>query len=126
MVPMGGIGALSRDRRRLLELYGQLDETEREGLLAYAEFLAQRQQTRRDEDTPPSEPIAIERPAKESVIAAIRRLSQTYPMLDRTLLLDETSTLMTAHLMHGRAAADVIDELEQVFEALYQRHSSAS
>jgi hypothetical protein len=55
-------------------------------------------------------------------VAAIKRLSDTYFMLDRSLLLDETSSLMTAHLMSGRSAVEVVDELEQLFQQKYQEY----
>jgi hypothetical protein len=42
-------------------------------------------------------------------------------MLDRHLMLDETSTLMAGHVLRGRPARDVIDELE----ALFARHYGA-
>ena len=32
-------------------------------------------------------------------------------MLDRADMLNETSSLMTAHVMHGRAAKDVIEQV---------------
>ena len=38
-----------------------------------------------------------------------------YPMLNRDELLHDTSELMTAHVLQGRAADTVIDELEVVF-----------
>lgn len=60
----------------------------------------------------------IPRPEEESVVAAIKRLSESYHMLERSALLTETSSLMTAHVMHGRTADEVIDDLE----ALFQRH----
>jgi hypothetical protein len=43
-------------------------------------------------------------------------------MLDagRTLL-DQASSLMTQHLVHGRNAVDVIDELEGLFVEHFQR-----
>lgn len=69
-------------------------------------------------------PADIPRPESESVVAAIRRLSQTFPMLDKEALLHETSALMTAHLMQGRGAVEVIDELEIVFRRHYERVNS--
>jgi hypothetical protein len=40
-------------------------------------------------------------------------------MLDRRRLLNLTSSRMTQHILHGRPAVEVIDELEQVFAAEY-------
>ena len=62
----------------------------------------------------------------ESVVAAIRRLSTSYPMLDRRRLLNVTSSRMTQHTLHGRPAPEVIDELEQVFAAEYAALAGAA
>ena len=53
------------------------------------------------------------------MVGAIRRLSESYFMLERGELLNHTSTLMTAHIMHGRAAEEIIDELEEFFAERY-------
>ncbi len=74
----------------------------------------------------PMEPIAISRPAQETVIAAIRRLAETYPMIDRSLVFSDTSALMTEHVMQGRPASEVIDELEALFSRLYQEFTAQS
>lgn len=66
------------------------------------------------------EPTPQPRPERESVIAAIRRLTLTYPMLDRGPMLHQTAALMSAHVLHGRSAAAVIDELEALFLRQYQ------
>ena len=118
---------LPPDRQRLLDLYGRLAPTARESLLSFAEFLVARAssgETPGGAETP--RPAEIPRPPEESVIAAVRRLSATFHMLDKSLLLHETSELVTAHIMQGRPAAEVIDELEVVFRRHYQRIESAS
>ena len=53
---------------------------------------------------------------------AIKRLSATYYMLERERLLDQTSSLMMAHVLQGRDAVSVIDELEVIFSEHYQRY----
>ncbi|MCP4992686.1 MAG: hypothetical protein GY934_02700 [Gammaproteobacteria bacterium] len=112
---------LSQDQRRLLKLYNALDQTAQFSLLAFAEFLGQRESDAEDEAelNADAEPRHIPRPESESVVGAIKRLSSSYYMLDRSILLNETSSLMTAHLIHGRSAADVIDELEELFTRQY-------
>ena len=114
-----------RGERRLLELYRALDRGGRETLLAFAEFLAQRAAGASPEpDEPPGpepEPEPIPRPEGETVVAAIKRLSRTYPMLDKGRMLGETSALVAQHVMQGRPAAEVIDELEALFRAHYER-----
>jgi len=110
---------MTADERRLLRLFRALSASRQVGLLDYAEFLLARV-------VPEPEPVAqtpleIARPAQESVVKAIKRLRETYPMLDRAKLIHETSALMSQHLVQGRKAAEVIDDLE----ALFARHFQA-
>lgn len=114
---------MTADERRLLNLYRALPENRRAGLLDYAEFLLERGQ-------PAAQPVAqtpleIARPAQESVVKAIKRLRETYPMLDRAKLIHEISALMSQHLVQGRAAVAVIDELEVLFRRHYQTMQDA-
>jgi hypothetical protein len=114
---------LRQAQRRLIEFFHRLDETDRASLLAFAEFLASRRALaeglRKPKQVP--EPRAIARPDGESVVAAIRRLSASYYMLDRGPLLHEASSLMAAHVMQGRPAVTVIDELETLFAETYKK-----
>lgn len=107
------------DERRLTTLFHELSAADRSTLLAFADFLIQRAPSATDE-TEVREPRSLARPANESVVGAIKRLSQTYDMLDHGQLLNETTTLMSAHVLQGRAAAEVIDELEALFDRHYQ------
>jgi len=106
--------------KELLRLFKGLSEAQQETLLSFARFLA----TQVD-DTPQElpEPDFQPRPEGESVVKAMKRLSATYHMLDKSKLLNETSALMAQHVMQGRPAGEVIDELEQVFEMHYRRVS---
>ncbi|MCB1878011.1 MAG: Crp/Fnr family transcriptional regulator [Chromatiales bacterium] len=108
----------SREERRLLRLWRALNSTDQAALLRFAEFLSLDSPERAE---PLAEPDRVPRPAEESVIAAIRRLSASYPMIDKDRLLHQTSGLMTQHVLQGRAAAEVIDELEQLFENHYSQ-----
>lgn len=94
----------------LLGIYRGLDAQRRRRLLAFAESLA----------TPTAVAQPEPRPAEESVVLAIRRLTRSYPMLDRRRLMGPASALMAQHALQGRAAAEVIDELELVFERHYR------
>ncbi len=110
--------ALDAQQRRLLGLLARLDEAGRRSLMDYAEFLASRgaQVETPAEEPVPQQPLEIPRPAKESVVGAMKRLRQTYPMLNPDRLLDEAAGLMSAHMLGGRPAPEVIDELEALFE----------
>lgn len=107
------------EERRLTRLYRTLDQADRHTLLAFAAFLAEGKRPK-SLGEPIQEPRSMPRPENETVIGAIRRLSQSYTMLDRSLMLNETSTLVSAHILKGREASEVIDELEMVFERHYQ------
>jgi hypothetical protein len=116
---------LSPQQRRLLSSFDQLDAQGRETLLLFAEFLQSRQSPADETESECAavqEPRAIERPQKESVVKAIKRLSETYYMLERDQLLDQTSSLMMSHVLQGRDAVTVIDELEVVFSEHYERY----
>jgi hypothetical protein len=103
-------------------LFRSLDEKDRLVLLRFADFLASGGGGARDDDEAPVEPELLPRPAKESVVAAIKRLSRSYHMLDRSAMLNETSTLMAAHVLNGRPAKDVIDDLEALFVRSYTQY----
>ncbi len=118
---------LSAEQRRLIRLHGALDAAGRDQLLAFAEFLVERHGgDRASQPRPVPEPKQLPRPEGESVVAAIKRLSASYFMLDTTTLFNETSALMSAHLLQGRPAAEVIDELESLFEQCYRKLLSES
>ena len=93
-------------------------------LLEFAEFLALRHPAAADK--PDLEIVPIERPSSESVIAAIRRLAKTYPMLDRDVLFQQTSQAMSDHVLREVPDSESIDRLEAVFrkeyEALLKKH----
>ena len=72
--------------KRLRQIFDTLNEADRQTLLAFAEFL----HSRAVPELPP-EKMSIPRPAEESVVAAIKRLTATYPMLNRSELLSGTS-----------------------------------
>jgi hypothetical protein len=118
--------SLDRQQRRLLDLFGRLSASGRESLLAFAEFLAARDGEEAGAPARPLEPRRdIPRPAQESVVAAIRRLAETYYMLERQAMLNETAGLMSAHIIQGRPARAVVDELEALFEGHYRRYLEA-
>ena len=115
---------LPPEQQGLLKLFRQLSQPDRESLLSYAEFLLQRGAGQAAASGEEEMPEDIPRPPSETVVAAMRRLSQTFHMLDKDHLLHEASELMTAHLMQGRPAAEVIDQLEIIFRRHYERYRS--
>ena len=111
----------SKEERKLCKLYKKLDEADRHSLLSFAEFLASRDQDLEGtQQTNPATPLDIPRPENESVIKAVRRLKETYPMLNTDNMFDTISALMTSHIMEARPAATVIDELEALFTQHYE------
>jgi hypothetical protein len=67
------------------------------------------------------DPENIPRPSDEKVVAAVKRLSKTYFMLDKKKMLGVTSDLVTQHILQGRDAVEVIDELENLFQQHYEQ-----
>lgn len=106
--------------KRLLARFRQLDERDRETLLALAEHLAERAGVG-EWGSPPAQPLPLERPARETVVAAMRRLRSTYPMIEAQTLLHRAAGLLAEHALQGRAAEAVIDELETLFATHYER-----
>lgn len=106
--------------KKLVRLFRSLSGEQRQTVMAFVEFLTSRQEAGAGQLQAQPEPIP--RPEQESMVKAIKRLLATYPMLERGKLLHETSACMTRHVMQGRPAAEVIDELEIVFARHYERH----
>ena len=109
---------MGKHNKELTTLFGKLDKERQQQLLEFARFLVDRQPT---QERIISAPEKIARPEEESVVAAMKRLNRTYPMLEPEHLLNEASALMAEHMMRGRAAAEVIDELEAVFLRHYTK-----
>jgi len=115
--------------RRITEIAQQLPAEQAAALLEFAEFLLVRHggAAVAAEGIPGAKareiaaPLDIPRPAEESVVKAVKRLRATYPMLDARKLLNETSALMTQHVMQGRDKIEVIEELEILFRTHYEK-----
>jgi hypothetical protein len=116
--------------QRLLGLLRQLGTTEQSSLLAFAEFLCSRQPAHVENNPaqtlPIPEPEPIERPPVESVVAGLKRLARTYPMLDKSEMLSATSDIVATHIMKGTEPAAVIEQLEDIFREHYERLRSAA
>ncbi len=107
--------------KQLESVMVQLSPPHRQSVLDYAGYLLAQYPPEPGERLT-LKPQIIERPAEESVIAAIKRLKQSYHMLDTDALLNQASALMGQHLLQGREAHLVINELESLFETSYQEY----
>ncbi len=112
---------MSNLKKKLLNNFSKLSEQDQCSLISYAEFLASKENSLESATPAITEPLQIPRPDTESVIKGIKRLSATYPMLDKSVLLNEISTHMTQHIIHGKSAKSVIDNLETEFHNQYKK-----
>lgn len=108
------------DEKHLLDLYRGLPEEQRATALAFLEFLDSRNP--KEETMVADAPLEIPRPPQESVVKALKRLRETYPMLDPSKLLHEASGHMQQHVLQGKPADKVIDDLEALFARHYEKH----
>lgn len=117
---------ISPELRELQRLFAGLNAGDRQSVLAFAQFLGQRGEAPGLEPAAaiPREPLDIPRPQGESVVHAIRRLAETYPMLDKDELLHEASNLMSSHVLHGNPADAVVERLEALFADAYERYAA--
>jgi len=104
---------LKPSAQSIASIFDDLPEKDQFTLFEFAEFLKSRAPEPASKIT---EPLGIARPDDESVVAAIKRLKKNYPMIAQKTLLNETSEFMMQHMMQGKSAIDVIDEMEQLFE----------
>ncbi|MDH5710642.1 MAG: Crp/Fnr family transcriptional regulator [Gammaproteobacteria bacterium] len=109
---------MSRNSRSLVEIFETLDADRQASLLDFAEFLQSKGNLALKEVIPP---VLIPRPESETVVGAIKRLKQTYPMIDSMKVFSSASELMTEHMVKGRDANEVIDEMEKIFEDFYSK-----
>ena len=109
---------MSRNKKSLIEIFETLDAERQTSLFDFAEFLQSRGDLVVKEI---SEPVDIKRPDKETVVGAIKRLKETYPMIDSMSVFSSASELMTDHMVKGRDAIEVIDEMEKIFEEFYSK-----
>jgi hypothetical protein len=114
-------------QHRLLQIVEQLSPRDQAAVGSFAEFLLSRtgsggtgSETVAAAPVPIPEIEPIPRPADEKVVAAVKRLSRTYFMLDKKKMLGVTSDLVTQHVIQGREASEVIDDLERIFDEHYR------
>lgn len=109
---------MNKSEKKLIRLYEELTPIERQMLISYAAFLVEHTTKNKTIEVP----IDIIRPSEESIVAAIKRLSASYSMLDKSKLLSDVSEKVTQHIVFGREASEVIDELEVFFQQNYRQY----
>lgn len=109
---------MKRDAKALADLFNSLDTERQRSLFDYAEFLRSQGGLVQQEI---AEPVAVPRTDNESVVGAIKRLKKTYPMIDSMEVFAVASNLMTDHMVKGRDAEEVINEIEVLFEETYKK-----
>ena len=103
---------------QLTNLFESLDDERKQSLSDYADFLLSRGGAVIKEIQPPAE---IQRPEKETVVGAVKRLKSTYHMVESMAVFSAASALMTDHMVKGRDLVEVIDEMEALFEEEYKK-----
>jgi len=115
---------LSSDQKLLLNRFNDLSVDDQKFLLSFAEFLSSRSESDNNPTKINQTPELLPRPVDESIPKAIKRLSLSYPMLQDVELLHQCSALMSEHILKGRAAVDVIDELELLFRQFHKNYQN--
>ena len=108
---------MTPEEKKLLEFYRNMRKDDQHAVLKFSEFLYAQQP---ESTVELAEPTVIEPKEGESVVGALKRLSAAYPMLDKAKMLDQTSTLMSDHVLRGRDKKEVIQEFEKLFTEHYQ------
>lgn len=110
---------VTTEQRKLLALFDRLGPDDRRSLLAFARFLSE-QGDKPEKQSPPPEPALVPGGEGETVVAALKRLSKSYYMVDKSRVLDATAALMAEHVVQGRSASEVIEEFERLFAEHYR------
>lgn len=125
---------MTEQEQQLLDYFRKLSQQDAHALLRYAAFLAgtdaaTTKDTGEEADTVEQEtgteipqPQFIKRPENERVVDALKRLSNSYPMLEKKSLLDKASGLVAQHIMFGKPAKEVIDDIEKLFADAYDAY----
>ncbi len=112
--------------RQFLKVMRKLDAAGQEQVVAFAEFMRSRQKPEAPQVKVIEKPNLLPAREGESVVGAIKRLRESYSMLDAKEMLNDTSSLMSRHVMGGIEAETVIAEMEIMFERHYQRYCGVS
>jgi hypothetical protein len=107
-----------KSSKKLINLYESLDEERQQSLSDFADFLLAKSGPVLKEIPPPEE---IPRPEKETVVGAVKRLKLKYHMVESMSVFSAASALMTDHMVKGRDAVEVVDEMEGLFHDAYTK-----
>ena len=100
-----------------------MNEADQHALEKFAQFLSSNAEIIAE---PLATPKIVEAKEDETVVGALKRLSASYFMLDKSIMLNKTSALMAQHVLQGRDKLEVISELETVFLEQYQELKNQS
>ena len=106
-----------KSSKQLIELYEAMDDERKLSLCDFADFLYAKAGPVVKEIPPPEE---VPRPEQETVVGAVKRLKTKYHMVESMTVFSAASSLMTDHMVKGRDVAEVIDEMEVLFEEAYK------
>ena len=132
---------MTDQQQALLDFYQDLSAQDQYSLLRYAEFLAtgaiisepvgssalpvDDNAVSAVESLPSRaiipKPEKIKAPAEERVVEALKRMSATYPMLEKNKLLNKASELVAQHIMFSKPAVIVIKDIEAMFAEAYDK-----
>ena len=107
----------------LIEIYEAMDDERKSSLADFADFLYAKADPINKEILPPED---IARPEKETVVGAVKRLKESYHMIESMSVFSAASELMTDHMVKGRDVVEVINEMEILFENAYNKLVSDS
>lgn len=107
-----------KNSKQLIYLYESLDKERQQSLSDFADFLLAKAGPV-VKDIP--EPEDIQRPEKETVVGAVKRLKTQYHMIESMTVFSKASVLMTDHMVKGRDVIEVIDEMEVLFQDEYNK-----
>jgi hypothetical protein len=118
---------MTENEKRILAAFERLNEDQQRQVVDYAEFLGNRPGGEAEAPAPgspaePESPQPVEKDPEEGPVQAIKRLRATYPMLDPSKLLDETTTIMSRRYLQDKPEGEVIEEIEETFERHYRHY----
>lgn len=109
--------SMIKSSKELIDLYEAMDDERKLSLCDFADFLYAKAGPVVKEIPPPEE---VPRPEQETVVGAVKRLKIKYHMVESMTVFSAASSLMTDHMVKGRDVAEVIDEMEVLFEEAYK------